>query len=84
MFNEDAGKEVLKENGLNEEVIEKLSYLGISSACNLLASIKLAKYYELNENDVIFTIFTDSVEMYNSRLEEMNENWGSTINPGTN
>ena len=76
LFNEDAGKEVLIENGLNEEIIEKLSYLGISSACNLLASIKLAKYYELNENDVIFTIFTDSVEMYYSRLEEMNDSWG--------
>ncbi|MCZ6703531.1 MAG: pyridoxal-phosphate dependent enzyme, partial [Ignavibacteria bacterium] len=76
LFNEDAGKEVLKENGLNEEVIEKLSYLGISSACNLLASIKLSKYYELNENDVIFTIFTDSVELYYSRLKEMNEKWG--------
>ena len=76
LFNDDAGKEVLKENGLNEDVIEKLSYLGISSACNLLASIKLAKYYELNENDIIFTIFTDSVEMYYSRLKEMNENWG--------
>jgi cysteine synthase len=76
LFNEDAGKEVLKESGINEEVIEKLSYLGISSACNLLASIKLAKYYELNENDVIFTIFTDSVELYYSRLKEMNENWG--------
>jgi len=62
---------------VSEEQIEKLSYLGISSACNLLASIKLAKYYELNENDVIFTIFTDSVEMYYSRLEEMNENWGA-------
>ncbi|MFB3056018.1 MAG: pyridoxal-phosphate dependent enzyme [Ignavibacteriaceae bacterium] len=77
LFNEDAGKEVLIENGLNEEIIEKLSYLGISSACNLLASIKLAKYYELNENDVIFTIFTDSVEMYYSRLEEMNDSWGN-------
>ncbi len=80
MFNEDGGKEVLKENGLKEEVIEKLSYLGISSACNLLASIKLAKYYELNENDVIFTIFTDSVELYYSRLKEMNENWGKYNN----
>jgi len=76
LFNEDAGKEVLKESGIIEEVIEKLSYLGISSACNLLASIKLAKYYELNDNDIIFTIFTDSVELYYSRLKEMNENWG--------
>jgi cysteine synthase len=80
LFNEKAGKEVLKENGMDEEVIEKLSYLGISSACNLLASIKLAKYYELNENDIIFTIFTDSVELYYSRLRELDENWGKYDN----
>jgi cysteine synthase A len=30
----------------------------------------------MNEDDVIFTIFTDSKEMYNSRLDEMNQTWG--------
>jgi cysteine synthase len=77
LFNEDAGKEVLKDNGIDSNTIEKLSYLGISSICNLLSSIKLAKYYEFNENDIIFTIFTDSVEMYYSRLHEMNQALGS-------
>jgi len=80
LFNEKAGKEVLIRNGAGKEIVEKLSYLGISSICNLLASIKLAKYYELNENDVIFTIFTDSVELYYSRLKEMNDYWGSYNN----
>ena len=80
LFNEDAGKEAFIKNGVNNEAVEKLSYLGISSICNLLASIKLAKYYEMNENDIIVTIFTDSVELYYSRLEEMNENWGSYNN----
>ncbi|GBD88878.1 cysteine synthase [bacterium BMS3Abin03] len=76
LFNEDAGKQVLIKKGVDKNVVEKLSYLGISSICNLLASIKLAKYYEYNENDIIFTIFTDSVEMYNSRLKEMNDEFG--------
>ncbi|UCH66669.1 MAG: pyridoxal-phosphate dependent enzyme [Ignavibacterium sp.] len=80
LFNEEAGKEVLIKNGVNKEAVEKLSYLGISGICNLLASIKLAKYYEMNEDDIIVTIFTDSVELYHSRLEEMNENWGSYDN----
>jgi hypothetical protein len=35
-----------------------------------MGCIKMAKYYEMNENDVIFTVATDSVEMYRSRLEE--------------
>ncbi|RMD49947.1 MAG: pyridoxal-phosphate dependent enzyme, partial [Ignavibacteria bacterium] len=76
LFNEPEGKDYLKYIGVEEEEIEKLSYLGISSASNLLSSIKLAKYYEMNENDIIFTVFTDSVEMYRSRLKEMNEESG--------
>ena len=77
LFNEPSGAEFLKELGVDENTISKLPYLGISSAANLLSSIKLAKYFEMNENDIIFTIFTDSREMYNSRLEEMNEEWGA-------
>jgi len=76
LFNEPEGKRWLMANGVKDDVIEKLSWLGISSVSNMLSSIKLAKYYEMNENDVIFTIFTDSKEMYNSRLEEMNQEWG--------
>lgn len=76
LFNEPAGQEWLKEQGVPEESVQNLPLLGISSCANLLASIKLAKYYEMNENDVIFTIFTDSVELYYSRLEEMNRDWG--------
>jgi cysteine synthase len=76
LFNEPTGKKWLKENGISEDVASKLPWLGISSISNMLSSIKLAKYYEMNEDDVIFTIFTDSKEMYNSRLDEMNQAWG--------
>jgi len=76
LFNEPEGKEYLKKLGVNENEINKLEELGISSICNMLSSIKLAKYYEFDENDVILTIFTDSVDLYNSRLKEMNEGWG--------
>ncbi len=76
LFNEPGGKKWLEEKGISKNLIDKLPYLGISSISNLLSSIKLAKYYEFNENDVIFTVFTDSVEMYYSRLKEMNDNWG--------
>lgn len=76
LFNEAEGKKVLSDYGVDKKVVDKLPYLGISSICNLLASIKLAKYYEYNENDIIFTIFTDSVELYYSRLKELNESHG--------
>ena len=76
LFNERSGRGYLSKLGVNKKIIERLPYLGISSICNLLSSIKMAKYYDFNENDIIFTIFTDSVELYYSRLKEMNQNWG--------
>ncbi|MBU1239006.1 pyridoxal-phosphate dependent enzyme [Myxococcota bacterium] len=77
LFNEEAGKQVLRDKGVSEAVIENLPLLGISSICNLLAAIKTAKYYEMNENDIIFTVFTDSAELYQSRLVELNADRGT-------
>ena len=76
LFNEPAGHQWLEKMGITPDTIRQLPLLGISSICNLLSAIKLAKYFEFNKNDVIFTIFTDSVELYHSRLKEMNQNWG--------
>lgn len=71
LCNEPAGQEYLRSIGVAEEVIEKLSWIGISGAANILCAIKFAKYYELTENDMVMTVLTDSAEMYQSRLEEM-------------
>ncbi|MBU3145215.1 pyridoxal-phosphate dependent enzyme [Clostridium sp. CF012] len=71
LFNEPAGKAYLKEQGISDELISKLSYVGISGAANILTCIKFAKYYELTENDMVMTVLTDSAEMYGSRLAEM-------------
>jgi hypothetical protein len=43
---------------------------------NVLAAIKTAKYYEMDEQDVMITVATDSMEMYASRLEELTEEQG--------
>ncbi len=71
------GQAYLATLGVDAGTIAKLGLLGISGVCNLLAAIKAAKYWELDENDVIFTIFTDSVEMYRSRLEEQTAEHGA-------
>ncbi|HYN43861.1 MAG TPA: pyridoxal-5-phosphate-dependent protein subunit beta, partial [Thermoanaerobaculia bacterium] len=73
LFNEPAGREFLVSAGAPQATVEKLDLLGISCICNVLAAIKAAKYWELDENDVVFTVFTDSAEMYLSRLAELNE-----------
>lgn len=71
LFNEPAGQEYLAASGLDPALIESLPLLGISSIANLLAAIKTARYYELGEEEVILTIFTDSAGMYKSRLAEL-------------
>ena len=77
LFNEKEGHEWLANKGVNTNSVERLPELGISGIANLLSSIKLAKYFEMTKNDVIFTIFTDSSDLYQSRLIEMNDAWGS-------
>ena len=77
LFNEPAGQAFLATLGVSAAEIEQLGLLGISGICNLLAAIKAARYWELDENDVLFTIFTDSVDMYRSRLEELTAERGA-------
>ena len=77
LFNEPAGHKYLKEElGLEQSFIDKLNLMGISGVANMISAIKFAKYYELGEDDVILTVFTDSMELYQSRLEEMEEKQG--------
>ncbi|MBN1220686.1 MAG: pyridoxal-5-phosphate-dependent protein subunit beta, partial [Anaerolineae bacterium] len=71
LFNEPAGKKFLVDRGVSEDLVNNLDLLGISGVSNLLSAIKFAKYYELGENDVVVTVLTDSMEMYESRLLEL-------------
>lgn len=73
LFNEEIGKESLAQEGVSQEIIDQLSLLGISGIGNVLGAIKMAKYYELEEDDVVVTILTDSAAMYESRMREMHE-----------
>lgn len=76
LFNEPAGQDFLVRQGLPPDLVEKLPWLGISSAANLIGAIKLAKYYELSSRDAVLTVFTDSMELYGSRIQELRERYG--------
>ncbi|MGM0440956.1 MAG: pyridoxal-phosphate dependent enzyme [Elusimicrobiota bacterium] len=76
LFNEPEGQKYLKSIGVPDETVEKLSLLGISSIANIQSCIKTAKYYEYNDNDMLFTVATDSMEMYDSRMKEYREKDG--------
>ena len=70
LFNEPAGRKLLERRGVDPAIVDQLDLLGISSIGNLLACIKTAKWNQLDERDALFTIFTDSMELYGSRLAE--------------
>ena len=76
LFNEAAGHEYLHRQGVDFDTLKKLPLMGISSIGNMLAAIKTARYYELDENDVLLTCFTDSASMYASRIEKLKKDKG--------
>ncbi|MFH1183609.1 MAG: pyridoxal-phosphate dependent enzyme [Chloroflexota bacterium] len=76
LFNEENGRQYLVERGVPEATVSQLDLLGFSGISNVLAAIKVAKYYEMDENDIMVTVLTDSMELYRSRLHEMHAEHG--------
>ncbi len=76
LFNEPAGVDYLVSQGVKPDLVAQLPLLGISGVGNMLSAIKFAKYYEMDAHDVVVTVGTDSMEMYGSRLEELNASRG--------
>jgi len=77
LFNEPAGRAYLVKQGVPEALVNNLDLLGFSGIANLSMAIKFARYYELGENDVVLTVLTDSMELYQSRLAEMRQERGA-------
>ncbi len=77
LFNEPEGIKYLISAGVPTEIANNLNLLGISGISNMLSAIKTAKYFEMTSEDVIFTVTTDSAEMYRSRLDELKAERGS-------
>ncbi len=76
LLNEEEGKRYLESLGVRRSQVDKLGLLGISGIANTIAAIKTALYFDLGKNDVVFTIFTDSTELYQSRLQELRKERG--------
>jgi cysteine synthase A len=73
LFGTDVGRQHLAERrGVPGEILDGLPSLGLSSICNVVAAIKLAKHFRLGEEDAIVTVATDGAAMYDSerRLAE--------------
>ncbi|WP_022667478.1 pyridoxal-phosphate dependent enzyme [Desulfospira joergensenii] len=71
LFNEETGKKILVDRGVDPDLISDLGLLGISGIANMVGAVKFAKYNELTEDDLIISIATDSMALYGSRLLEL-------------
>ncbi len=77
LFNESVGRKALISNGVDADLAGQLDLLGISGIGNMVAAIKYAKYNELTEDDYVVSIATDSMQLYASRLGELEQERGA-------
>ena len=77
LFNEPAGRKYLAEQGRAGSAHRTARPAGLLRHLErALSAIKVAKYYEMGENDIMLTVLTDSMELYQSRLQEMHAEFG--------
>lgn len=66
------GQDVLVKAGVSQVAAKNLlGKLGVSSICNILGAIKMAKYLKLGPDDNVVTIATDGYDRYPSVIEEL-------------
>ncbi|HZC71251.1 MAG TPA: pyridoxal-phosphate dependent enzyme [Jatrophihabitans sp.] len=72
LFNDPIGRTYLRaRRRVPGSVLDTLSSFGLSSICNVLAAVKLAKHLALGPDDVIVTVATDGAEMYESERQRI-------------
>lgn len=65
--------QILIEHGMTPKAAEDLKDLfGVSTICNIIGAIKMAKYLRLSEGDNVVTVATDGFDRYNSVIEDLN------------
>jgi cysteine synthase len=63
------GTDLAGRRGVPADVVAELDSLGLSSICNVLGAIKVAKHYRYGPEDVIVTVATDGASMYRSERD---------------
>ncbi len=77
LFNEADGRDYLVARGVPAALVATLDRVGVSGICNVVAAVKTARYLELDDRDIVATVFTDSMELYASRLAELSRERGA-------
>ncbi len=66
--------DILEHFGIKKETAEKMGEcFGISSICNIIGAVKMAKHLDLGSEDNVVTIATDGFDRYDSVIEEFEE-----------
>jgi len=72
LFQSEVGREHLaRERAVPADVLAALDHFGLSSICNVLSAIKLARRLQLSANDAVLTIATDGAALYPSELQRI-------------
>jgi cysteine synthase len=76
---EEPGWRIMSDRyGVPEDSVQKMAQVfGISGVCNVLGSIKTAKFYDLGPDDLIVTICTDAIDRYHSVMDWLTEKEGA-------
>ncbi len=69
LFGTHTGRDYLRRRGVHAQILDALPSLGLSSICNVLGAIKVAKHFGYGENDAVLTVATDGAAMYGSERE---------------
>ena len=69
LFGTHTGRDHLRRRGVHAQILDALPSLGLSSICNVLGAIKVAKHFGYGQDDAVFTVATDGAAMYGSERE---------------
>jgi len=72
MFDSPAGRDYLvRDRGVPEPQVAGLTALGLSSICNVLAAVKVAKKLALGPGQAVITVATDGAALYASERDRV-------------
>ena len=72
LFNTAEGRAFLADRrGVPQETLDQLGSYGLSSICNVLAAIKVAREAELGPDDLLLTVATDGAPMYATEVHKV-------------
>lgn len=71
LFNTEAGQRFMQSRtGASHDLLASLQHIGLSGLANIQSAIKLAKYADLDEHDVIVCVATDGASLYDSERDK--------------